>query len=80
MLNSVNWAKVDSSAAGATIQPRRQPVIDHALEKLFTDRILSSASAKCWKEGAISAPLHNLAYTSSVIIQILCLRQCASTA
>ena len=42
------------SAGGATIQPRRHPVISHALEKLLVLTTRSAASPRSRKDGARS--------------------------
>ena len=40
------------SAGGAAIQPSRQPVMSHALEKLLTLTRRSSGSARSMNDGA----------------------------
>jgi hypothetical protein len=51
-LYSISTPRPSISAGGQTIQPRRQPVIRQALEKLFTPMIRSSAVASGRKDGA----------------------------
>jgi hypothetical protein len=52
MLYSVSISKLGPSAAGAVIQPSRQPVIDQVLEKLLTTMTRSSGSACSRNDGA----------------------------
>ena len=46
--------RLRQSPAGATIQPSRQPVMHHALEKLLTEITGSSGVAMSSSEGAWS--------------------------
>ena len=56
MLNSVSIARVASRPAGATIQPRRHPVMDQVLEKVLTEMTRSSGFGAGQGVGAYGWP------------------------
>src|SRR6185437_16968093 len=82
VLYSMSLPRSGISASGATIHPRRQPVISHALEKLFVLTIRASLAAKSRKDGAhaASSGKYSRSYTSSATIQMPCRSQCSKIA
>ena len=71
----ISFAKVSDIPIGWVIQPSRQPVINHDLEKLFTEMTLSYSEAKLNIELATNLSNTKEWYTSSETIQIFFSRQ-----